>query len=917
MNPSLPSLRPSPQSPLPRDKARPELPLSPRERGPGGEARRLLAFVLLLLILVPLSAGDLAARIKDSDLPPDLPQKYRTWLLDVELLLKKKEIKAFLALEKNHQRDAFIERFWAARDPFPETERNEFQEAWYARLEHAREEFDNSHEDRARVLLLNGEPTSAIAVSCPLVLWPVEIWHYEGSDQVRFSFDLLFYQPNGTGRETLWYPEDGIIEPPPNFFFDGCPDLRDIAGKLGVRTADAMERGEMAIECLAEQMQNRCRGAAEVVIPVLRNLFVHQSGFTLRQLISRLESTPNPREGEWLASFAAHSTDIPEDAVLLPGEVSFAYPGKDGFRTLVQAVVEVPAAEAATVELAGRTSYNFQVTGEVLRSGGPDDGTLFESFRYKFDLPLDQLEGDTLRMVFQRPLRPARYTLLLKVEDLASGKLMRAEREITVPAVDDTGPPPPDDPRTAALFEEANRALDPERTRLRLVAPPDEVQTGMVRFDTLAVETESEPFDRVTFYLNGKAVLSKKRPPYSVELDLGTVPRVHRVRVLATDRDGEVLASDEIEVNTGQQRFAVRLLEPRRGQRYRGSLLARAALDTPDGSSLERLEIYLGEELVATLYQEPWSQPVQLPASTGPGPDGQPQLTYLRAVAYLEDGNSTEDVVFINAPESLEEVDIQLVELYTTVVDGQGRPVEGLTAEDFEVEEDGTPQELVRFDLVTDLPIHAGILFDTSASMEDRLDRAREAALGFFQQIITPKDRAAVVTFNDRPHLAVELTNDIQGLAVEMAGLKAERSTALWDSLIFTLYYFNGLKGQRAILILSDGRDEASRHTYKEALGYAQTAGVALYTIGLDLPAVDVDSRRKLAKLAEVTGGASFFIDRPEELPAIYEQIQRELRSKYLLAYQSSNTTGSTDYRSVKVKARDGGEVKTLTGYYP
>ena len=108
-----------------------------------------------------------------------------------------------------------------------------------------------------------------------------------------------------------------------------------------------------------------------------------------------------------------------------------------------------------------------------------------------------------------------------------------------------------------------------------------------------------------------------------------------------------------------------------------------------------------------------------------------------------------------------------------------------------------------------------------------------------------------MITFNDRPNLAVKFTNDLDELAGGLAGLKAERGTALYDSLVFSLYYFNGIKGQRALLLLSDGKDEGSRFSFEETLEYARRAGVTIYTIGLG----DDAAHKKLAKLAEETGG--------------------------------------------------------------
>ena len=100
----------------------------------------------------------------------------------------------------------------------------------------------------------------------------------------------------------------------------------------------------------------------------------------------------------------------------------------------------------------------------------------------------------------------------------------------------------------------------------------------------------------------------------------------------------------------------------------------------------------------------------------------------------------------------------------------EGRPVEGLEQKDFTVTEDGVKQEIARFERVTDLPIHAAVTIDISASMEKNLDKARTAALQFLQGTIQPKDRAAVVTFNDHPNLTVKFTNDLPALAGGLAG---------------------------------------------------------------------------------------------------------------------------------------------------
>ncbi|MBZ0088946.1 MAG: VWA domain-containing protein [Thermoanaerobaculia bacterium] len=366
-----------------------------------------------------------------------------------------------------------------------------------------------------------------------------------------------------------------------------------------------------------------------------------------------------------------------------------------------------------------------------------------------------------------------------------------------------------------------------------------------------------------------------------------------------------VVSSDD-----SAHRFAVRLIEPRKKQKYEQSLRAEALVELPEGSSLERGEFWLNETLVATLYQEPFTQPIVLPPAE--------EIAYVRAVAYQADGNSTEDLVFVNAPENLEELDVQFVELFTTVLDRDSRPVADLPEAEFTVREDGVPQPLSRFEKVENLPVHMAVLLDTSASMEPNLDDAKQAALKLFEEAVQPRDRAALIPFNDRPTLQVKLTNRVADLAGGLAGMKAERGTSLYDAVVFSLFYFNGVKGQRAILVLSDGKDENSRFTFDQTLDFARRAGVAIYTIGLGIGRTEFDTRKVLNRLSDETGGRAFYMKEVAELGPIYAAIQKELRSRYLLAYQSTNTSPEQKFRTVEVEvARSGLEAKTMRGYYP
>jgi VWFA-related protein len=804
----------------------------------------------------------------------------------VALLVSGEERAAFLALRRDYQRSAFIERFWQARDPFPETTRNEFRDAWEERVAKARDRFPDLGEDRARVLLLLGEPGDVLKPGCRSVLRPLEIWRYGGPSRGdggrgRRGFSLVFLEPQGNvqGRYRLWRPGHGLA------FLLTWP----IVGEAPDRQA-------------AQRIVEECTDGGGVIGSLLEAADW-----------SEIESRPGlvPRPGnEWLRSFVARSTDAPAAAPRLPAELALRFPGRHQSRTVVEAVLAVPRGALA----AAGDAFRFVLDGEVLLRD-----ELFESFRYRFELPAAGLAGDAVPLVLQRYLRPGSYRLVLKLEEPETGRVFREEREVEVPSLA-AGPPPgaatseaaapaaPDapapDPSFAAALAETEAAVGAGDHSLELFAPGDELVTGRLRVEAMA---SGAGIDRVSFALNGRKILSKSRPPYSVELDLGRAPRTHTLQAVALDADGRPLASDELLLNAGPHRFRVRLLQPQRGHRYTSGLRASAEVELPQGERLDRVEFFLNEERVATLYQAPFVQPILL----APG-----EAAYVRVVAYLEDGNATEDLVFVNAPEFAEEVRVDLVEVYATVVDRRGHPVEGLGHDDFTVLEDDRPQAVRRFERVRDRSIHAGILLDVSSSMMEELPEAVRAALRFFQLVIRPQDRAAVITFNETADLAVPFTGNQEVLAGGLATLEADGETALWDSVVYALHYFSGIKGKRAIVLLSDGLDVNSRYSFEETLDYARRSGVAVYAVGLDLPQREVEARSRLQRLAEETGGRVFFVQFARELERVYGQIEQELRSQYLLAYQS--TQSGDRYRAVDVKvARPGLTAKTARGYYP
>ncbi len=815
----------------------------------------VLAFVVLLAAAIPSLAEDEVT---------DLDPRYVDWLAMVDGMITDEEKDFFSTIAEDFRRDAFIERFWKVRDPDPLTHMNELRRPWEEHAAIARSRYPTLLDGRSRLMMLKGEPFAF----CLERNREMEVWYYEiGEDEV---FPITLYSNIQHRPYEIYKP--GMI----------------------LNTALRAE----AVVGLT--MRNMCGG----INPELMSKEITRSykgALTYEQALERFLKTPEEPSKEWVATFASATTDLPADAETFDLAFEVAYPGYYQQRTVVEGIAVVPAGLAGTLDTSGEGTHHFQLTGEVVR-----DGRLFDSFRYSFELPATGGTPPAIPLIFQRYLRPGPARFLLRVEDLFARRFARVELDIDVPKVTSAADVPQlAESELMRLLAEANAAAARGEHILRLVAPQRLVSTGLIRFKTFS----AGHFDRVSFFLDNKPLLTKRSPPYSVEIDLGDTPIPHLLRVSGFDENGEETARDELQVNPGGQRFRVRLAEPRAGGTYRRSVPVVVDIQTPDDKPIERVELYIDERRVATLHQPPYAQPILLPEDQA--------MVYIRAVAFLEDGNSTEDVAFINAPDYLEEIDVQMVEVYATVHNRRGQPQLGLSEEAFTVVEDGKLQTLRRFDWVNDLPIHAGLLLDVSASMEDSLETVTAAALDFVEQTIQTKDRLALLTFNERPDVVQRFTNDVSLIQGSLAALRSEGGTAIYDSLVFALHYFHGIKGQKALLLLSDGQDESSGFAFEDTLEYARRAGVTVYAIGLGEAVQKRGHRKVLTKIADETGGRAFFVEDTSDLDSIYATIQEELRSQYLLVYQSTSQQDPAAFRRVEVKVDGDHEVRTMSGYYP
>ena len=257
---------------------------------------------------------------------------------------------------------------------------------------------------------------------------------------------------------------------------------------------------------------------------------------------------------------------------------------------------------------------------------------------------------------------------------------------------------------------------------------------------------------------------------------------------------------------------------------------------------------------------------------------------------------------------------VQLVEVYATVTDAKGEPVTGLRQSDFEVLEDGAPQDITTF-AAGEFPLTVALGVDRSFSMAgEQLQLAKQASQAFLNRL-RPADRSMVVAISGEVDVIAPLSADRASQMRAIASLDAWGTTALHDAIVTTLDRLEPESGRQAIVVFSDGTDRYSRHTAAEVMERARRSHALIYPI-----AIARTRSPLLAELAVATAGRSFLLRDARELEKTLATIAHELRYQYLLGYTPVKPLerGEREWRSIKVvmkASRPGLRVRARDGY--
>ena len=286
-------------------------------------------------------------------------------------------------------------------------------------------------------------------------------------------------------------------------------------------------------------------------------------------------------------------------------------------------------------------------------------------------------------------------------------------------------------------------------------------------------------------------------------------------------------------------------------------------------------------------------------------------------------------------------VDVDLVNILTSVRDKRGALIPSLQKEDFTILEDGKPQTIKYFTKETDLPLTIGLLVDVSGSQRNLIDIERSAASQFFRDVLRKKDLAYLIMFGEEIELLQDYTGSARLLTEGLSQLRVSsgvggihpgpvptmgdpRGTVLYDAIFLAAdEKLKGEVGRKVIVVITDGVDQGSRLTRNQAIEAAQKADAVIYSIDYSDPQAYGPfggggyGEAELRKMSDETGGRVYKVDRRHSLDDVFKELQDEMRSQYSMAYTPTNEVKDGGYRHLEVRlANKELKAQARKGYY-
>jgi len=288
-------------------------------------------------------------------------------------------------------------------------------------------------------------------------------------------------------------------------------------------------------------------------------------------------------------------------------------------------------------------------------------------------------------------------------------------------------------------------------------------------------------------------------------------------------------------------------------------------------------------------------------------------------------------------------VEVDVVNILASVHDKHGGLIGNLAKDDFSILEDGKPQTIKYFTRETDVPLTIGLLVDVSGSQRNLIDIERQAAHQFFSRVLRKKDEAFLISFGEESELLQDYTNSARLLQDGLAQLRVSsgvsgihpgpvptmsqpRGTVLYDAVYLAANEkLRPEVGRKIIVLITDGVDQGSKLSIKDAIEASQKADTVIYSIDYSDPSAYGGgmmvfghvSDSALRQMSDETGGRVFKVDRKHTLDDVFQQLQDEMRSQYAIGYTPTNPNKDGGFRKLDVRVGDKNlKVQARKGYY-
>jgi len=323
-----------------------------------------------------------------------------------------------------------------------------------------------------------------------------------------------------------------------------------------------------------------------------------------------------------------------------------------------------------------------------------------------------------------------------------------------------------------------------------------------------------------------------------------------------------------------------------------------------------------------------WTLPL-FSQSSVPHPPDNPARQSGKPVPRPPDAQKQPSASTEEQPSTTFRINVKLVNVFTTITDASGAPVPSLKQEDFQVFEDGKPQQIAVFDRESGLPLSIVVAIDTSLSTRGDLKLEVESARRFAHAILRPIDGIALFQFSEIVDQLTPFTSDLRVFDRAINKVHYGAATALYDTLYLASDALLERRGRKVMVVITDGGDTVSKVSYQEAIREAQQAEVILYSIIIvpieQSAGRDTGGEHALIQLSRDTGGKYFYATGLEQLDAAFRQISDELRTQYLIAYYPKARLADSDFRRIEIKVNPATKnypdpsqlvVRHRTGYY-